>query len=174
MIVIGLDPGTEHSALVAFNGVTVVSKEVLNNALVVDRLENDNIGTFFQRSEWGQAEMIHERTVLVIEQIESFGMAVGREVFETVFWTGRFAHAWSPRPFDRMPRRIVKQHLCHTARATDANIRQALIDRFGPSTEKAIGKRAAPGPLFGIKSHEWAALAVAVTWFDQNAHLPEF
>jgi hypothetical protein len=41
----------------------------------------------------------------------------------------------------------------------------ALIDRFGGS-ERAKGTKKAPGPLLAIKSHEWAALALAVTWWD--------
>jgi len=98
-------------------------------------------------------------------------MAVGAEVFETVFWSGRFAQAWSRR-FERMPRREIKQHLCHSARATDANIRQALIDRFG-GTEKAIGKKKTPGPLYLLKGHLWAAFAVAITWWDLHANEPE-
>lgn len=154
-VVIGLDPGTEHSAIVVFNGESVLDHGINPNETMLDYLD---------------VESKLAGRVLVIEQIESFGMAVGKETFETVFWTGRFAQAWSPRRFDRLPRRVIKQHLCHTARATDANIRQALIDRFGPSTEKAIGTKKAPGPLFGIKSHEWAALAVAVTWYDQHGH----
>ncbi len=153
MTVIGLDPGTHESAIVIFNGLTVERHEILPNADVLDSLRLADAVT---------------GSVLVLEQVESFGMPVGREVFETVFWTGRFAEAWSPRRFERMPRRIVKQHLCHTARATDANISQAIIDRFGPGRDKAVGKKRTPGPLFGIKSHCWAALAVAITWFDQH------
>ncbi len=160
MIVYGLDPGTEKSSLVGFNGESVIRHEEWSNREMLILLKPLSQGI-------NQAG-----GVLVIEQIESFGMAVGREVFETVFWTGRFAEAWCPKRFERMPRRIVKQHLCHTARATDANIRQALIDRFGPATEKAIGSKKQPGPLFGIKSHCWAALAVAITWFDQHGHEP--
>ena len=29
--------------------------------------------------------------------------------------------------------------------------------------DAAIGKKATPGPLYGVKSHAWAALAVAIT-----------
>ena len=118
MTVIGLDPGTRDSAFVVFLENTVMRADVLPNEAVVEFLA---------------AWVSSERTVLVIEQIESFGMAVGREVFETVFWTGRMAQAWTPKPFDRLPRRVIKQHLCHTSRATDGNIRQAIMDRFGGS-----------------------------------------
>ena len=60
-------------------------------------------------------------------------------------------------------RRDVKLFHCQTVRANDANIRAAIIDRFGPGKEKAIGKKSAPGPLYGIKGDEWSALAVALT-----------
>jgi hypothetical protein len=95
-------------------------------------------------------------------------MAVGREVFETVFWTGRFFEAATRRGADVswLPRKAIKVHLCGSARAQDSNIRVALIDRFGGS-ERAKGTKKAPGALFGIKAHEWAALALAVTWWDQ-------
>jgi hypothetical protein len=95
---------------------------------------------------------------------------VGREVFETVFWTGRFFEAATRRgaAVSRLPRKTIKIHLCGSARAQDSNIRVALCDRFGGS-ERAKGTKKAPGPLFGIKSHEWAALALAVTWSDLNA-----
>lgn len=42
-------------------------------------------------------------------------------------------------------------------------MRQALIDRFGaPSTKKA------PGLLYGVSSHMWAALALAVCAHDRR------
>jgi len=105
--------------------------------------------------------------VVVIEQIESFGMAVGREVFETVHWSGRFTEAADPSPVVQLPRRAVKLHLCKSARAKDANIRQALLDRFGGSAAK--GTKAAPGPLYGIANDVWSALAIAVTYADGAA-----
>ncbi len=153
MVVIGCDPGPEKSALVVFDGTAVVNTEFGLNADIEAWLEHLDHA---------------ERMVLVIEKIESFGMAVGAEVFETVFHSGRFAKAFDPYCVERMPRRVVKQHICHTARATDSNIRQALIDRFG-GQDKAIGKKASPGPLYALKGHLWAAFAVAITYADQHA-----
>ncbi len=152
MIVLGLDPGTTESAIVGWDGRKVTFDQIAANDEILDTLKRCADPS---------------PATLVIEKVESFGMAVGAEVFETVFWSGRFWQAWKGAA-DRMPRRVVKQHLCHTARATDANIRQALIDRFGPSKEQAFGKKSAPGPLFGITSHKLSALAVAITWADQQ------
>jgi hypothetical protein len=106
--------------------------------------------------------------VVVIEQVESYGMAVGAEVFETVFWSGRFAEAARPLPVHRIGRKAVKLHLCGTTQAKDANIRAALIDRFGG--KDAIRKG---GPLYGIHGDEWAALAVAVTWADLHPEVAD-
>lgn len=101
---------------------------------------------------------------MVIEKVACYGMPVGEEVFETVFWSGRFAQAYGAERTHQMPRIEVKSHLCHNSRAKDANIRQALIDRFGkPGTKKH------PGTLYGITGDLWAALAVAVTWWDKHA-----
>lgn len=102
---------------------------------------------------------------VVLEQIESFGMAVGRDVFETVRWAGRFEEALHPIPVAQLSRRSVKTHLCGSMKAKDPNVRQALIDRFGGDTV-AIGRKAAPGPLHGISKDVWSALAIAVTYAD--------
>lgn len=150
MIIVGVDPGTTDSSAVIFNGTEAASKVEYPNAGLLDWLEDTDQFT------GGQA-------VLAIEWIESFGMAVGREVFETCYWVGRFAQAWRG-PVVRVTRRQVKLHLCQSMRAKDANIRQALLDRFGGKA--AVGTKAKPGPLYGISAHKWSALAVAVTYYD--------
>ncbi len=156
MIVLGIDPGFEQSALVVLDGALVLAHEIINNDVVLTRLERP-VSSF---SPFGI-------DVLVIEQIAMGGMIAGAEVFETCYWTGRFVERWAGK-WARLKRKDVKMHLCGQVNAKDANIRQALIDRFGPSKQKAIGTAKTPGPLHGIASHEWAALAVAVTYHDQH------
>jgi hypothetical protein len=107
----------------------------------------------------------HEAEQMVIEMVASFGMAVGKEVFETVFWIGRFCEAF-PRPFHRLYRKDIKMFLCGNNTAKDANIRRALIDLYGPGKAIAIGRKATPGPLHGISKDVWSALAVARTFAD--------
>ncbi len=100
---------------------------------------------------------------VVIEMIASYGMPVGAEVFETCVWIGRFDPICRASFLKRIE---IKSHLCHSAKANDSTIRQALIDRFGGSS--AIGRKATPGPLYGITGDVWAALAVAVTAWDRR------
>jgi hypothetical protein len=149
-----LDPGTTHSALIRIAGDVVTGGVWTNEELVYEMREI----CWRPESESGH---------LVIESIESYGMAVGREIFETVFWSGRFAQVWEGSlgidSWSLLPRRAVKLALCGSARAKDANIRQALIDKFGGSACIRKG-----GVLYGIKSHLWAALALGVTWQEQQ------
>ena len=77
---------------------------------------------------------------LAIEMV-AYGMPVGREVFDTCVWIGRYIQAW-PRPDEvrLIYRKNVKLELCGSARAKDANVRQALLDRVGPrGTKKKPG-----------------------------------
>jgi hypothetical protein len=67
----------------------------------------------------------------------------------------------------RVKRIEVKSHICHSAKANDANIRQALIDRYN-GKDAAIGKKAKPGPLYGVSGDMWAALAVGLTVLDRQ------
>jgi len=147
--VLAIDPGTSRSAwvLLAPDG-SLLRFGLLDNPDLLDVV----------RAGWPDWSHV------VIEQVASYGMPVGAEVFETVFWSGRFAEAASPLPFDRLTRLAVKTHLCHSARANDANIRQALIDRYGGPG--AIKKG---GTLHGVSKDVWAALAVGVTWLDTHA-----
>lgn len=144
-MILAIDPGTEKSGWVRYEGQRVVDSDVSTNAEILDMID---AGGFDE---------------LAIEMIASYGMAVGREVFETCVWIGRFIECFrDPAAVRLIYRRDVKLHLCGSPKAKDPNIRASLIDRFG-GKDKAIGRKATPGPLYGVKSHAWAALAVAVT-----------
>jgi hypothetical protein len=108
-----------------------------------------------------------EAEAMAVEMIASYGMAVGASVFATCVWIGRFVERWNVEARARTEPELVfrseaKMHLCRSIRAKDANIRQALIDRYG-GKQQAIGLKATPGPLYGLSGDCWSALAVAVT-----------
>jgi len=161
MILLAIDPGPEKSAYVVYNGERVISSAKFENEFLVCCAECH----FSNAEACKEAEPTH----LAIEMVASYGMPVGKDVFDTALWVGRFVQAWIQVEPERwhtlVYRHEVKNHLCHDSRAKDANIRQALIDRFG-GKDKAIGKKKTPGPLYGVKGDMWSALAVAITWWE--------
>lgn len=154
-MIFAIDPGTVRSGWVLLDGMRVVDSGVHENA---DLLR------------WVQAGQGAD--VLAIEMIASYGMAVGREVFETVRWIGRFQQAWrNPDDVHLVYRAQVKLHLCKTPQAKDVNVRRALLDMFpaiGGGKTPQVGTKGKPGPLYGVNTHAWAALGVALTCAHRN------
>lgn len=157
MIVLAIDPGTTHSAFVLLESDRPVAFGKLSNEELLAKLRSAQHGD----GPFACADHV------AIEMIASYGMPVGAEVFETCVWIGRFVEAWSDA-YTLVYRREVKLHLCGQARAKDPNVRQALIDRYG-GRDKAIGRKATPGPLYGIAADVWSALAIALTWSETHA-----
>lgn len=143
MIILAVDPGTIESAFVVLEteDYAILDKGKVANAELIDLVKT------------GYFDM------LAIEGFQSFGMPVGKEVFETAYYIGRLMQiAEDMGSKVRMVYRSeVKMHHCHTMKAKDTNIRQALIDRFGEP-----GKKATPGKLYGVSKDVWSALAIAV------------
>lgn len=109
---------------------------------------------------------------VAIEMIASYGMPVGREVFETCLWIGRYTqHIYDHTlgvPVDLIYRREVKLHHCGSSKAKDPNVTQALIDRFAPGeVNRGKGTKAAPGFFYGFAADIWQAFAVGVLAADR-------
>lgn len=165
MRIIAIDPGNERSAMMLYgsNDKAITLAGIYENEDVRRRLRDD------RDREYGT-----HAQVLVVEMIASYGMPVGKEVFDTCLWIGRFCEAWedATHRVELIYRKDVKMHLCVSMQAKDSNIRQALIDKFpatGGGKCPQIGTKKEPGPLYGISGDEWSALAVAITWADKNA-----
>jgi hypothetical protein len=149
MTLIGIDPGTTESAYVIWDG-TLRGCAILPNQELLEKLMGDDF----------------KDVPMFIEMIASYGMPVGKETFETVFWIGRFVEVWDIKelPWTLVYRQEVKLHHCHATKAKDSNIAQALRDKYGkPGSPKK------PGPLFGVKSHIWSALAVATYAYETRS-----
>lgn len=145
-MILAIDPGNTHTAMVWFCDGKIESHDYLENAIALDYVRQ-------------------ESRPVVCEMVACYGMPVGAEVFETCLMIGRIQEA-AYGGCHLIYRKDVKMHLCGRANAKDANIRQALMDRYGPGRAAAIGTKRNPGPLYGISGDEWAALAVGVTWLD--------
>lgn len=161
-VILAIDPGSEQSAWLVYNSATGGIRSFAKSA-------NDELLRQLRNG------VSSEVTAAAIEWTAPRGMPASAELFETLWWAGRFAEAIESHRFPvavhRVKRLDIKRHLCGTTAANDANVRAALIDRFGGVGGKAaaIGRKAAPGPLYGISADVWSALAVAVTFAEVGA-----
>lgn len=150
--VLAIDPGTDESAWLSYDGMIPTGFGIVPNEDLLAAIRQGEI----------------EGDELVIEGVASYGKPVGKEVFTTCIWIGRFAEASADcyEDWSLIYRPDIKLHLCHSRNAKDPMVRQALLDKFGPGKAKAVGVKATPGPLYGVSKHCWSALAVAVTWWE--------
>lgn len=153
MRLLAIDPGNTHSGWVLVDTPTC-------RPVAFGKDANDTLRALL----FGELSPLDH---VAVEMIASYGMPVGKEVFETCVWIGRFAEV-SPVAPQLVYRREVKLHHCGSSKANDSNIRQALVDRFTPG-EKNHGKgtKSAPGWFYGFHADVWQAMALAVLVADQ-------
>jgi hypothetical protein len=147
MIVMAIDPGNIDTAYVLSDNYIPLEFAKTDNKSVRDKI--------IERS----PDQIY------IEMIASYGMGVGKEVFETCVEIGRLVQiaAWCNIPYELIYRKDVKLNLCGSPRAKDSNVIQALKDRFGDK-----GTKANKGFFFGFSKDVWQAYAVLVTGLDKQ------
>ena len=145
MKILAIDPGPVQSGWCVFDGAPVEAG-IEANCTLCAKLCGD----------FGFLDHV------VIEQFKCYGMAVGDTTIDAIRWSGRFEERGSRpgRPCVYIPRATIKAHICGSARAKDGNVRRALLDRWPK------GNKATPGPTYGYKRDMWAALALAVTWWE--------
>ena len=158
MQILAIDPGNIKSGYV----IVEYNDTDITKVLQVGKLDNDDLMQIIAES--GNIDF-------AIEMIAGMGMTVGKEVFDTCVWIGRFwerALTRNYRTMEYIYRRDEKLCLCGSPRAKDANIRQALVDRYAP-TQPGYGKgtKKSPGFFYGFSADMWTAMAVAVTYFDK-------
>jgi hypothetical protein len=161
MSILAIDPGNTLSGYALVDAVTC-------RPIEIGKIPNDDLFEIIAKTDY-----IH----LAIEMVASYGMPVGREVFETCVWIGRFAqhHDHQHPPVLGIDhalvyRRDVKLHHCHSARAKDSNITQALIDRFALNEpNRGKGTKTEPGWFHGFAGDIWQAYALAVYAADTKA-----
>lgn len=154
-MILAVDPGNIESAYV------IVENDL---SKVIEKGKIDNIDLLYMLSFW-QENYDWNIDHFAIEGIQSYGMAVGKSVFETCYFIGRLIEAGNRDlkvEHTMIYRMEEKMCLCHSTRAKDSNIRQALIDRFGE-----VGTKKNPGYFYGFKKDIWSAMSVAVTFYEK-------
>lgn len=149
MRLLAIDPGNVLSAYV------VVDEEL--RPLSFGKVPNEDLLDIVRDEEYDD---------IVVEMIASYGMPVGREVFDTCRMIGRIEER-AVRPVHFVFRKDEKIAICGSMRATDATIRRALIDRFAKHDLKTgKGSKSNPDWFFGFAKDVWSAFAVAMTYME--------
>jgi hypothetical protein len=122
--ILGLDPGSEHSAFVFLEDAQVLEHGWVRNGQLLQRLRD------------GFAIGSH----LAIETLHPRGELASLDAMETQLWAGRFVEIFDLRgdtftKIDPMDARIA---VCGKSGVKDREIKQALINRYG-GDQKAIG-----------------------------------
>ncbi len=144
--ILGIDPGPLQSAYCILENdiVSASEKEIISNKKLLEIISG----------------MYWRKPLIAIELIQSYGMPVGRETFETCIWIGRYIEMATHHEmqYQLYARPSIKSAITGIARAKDADVRRALILRYG-GTKKGE-------PLHGVKKDIWSALAVATYCAD--------
>ncbi|MBQ9733939.1 MAG: hypothetical protein IJV74_06870 [Clostridia bacterium] len=157
MRVFAIDPGNTESAFCVIDADTL-------RPLVFDKVPNEQLREYIIDFRFDEEDRA------AVEMLQSYGMAIGRDVLETAVWIGRFAERLDRKllhPAALVYRKDEKLHICHDSRAKDANIRRALIDRFAQHDLKnGRGTKKAPDWFYGFRADIWAAYAVGLTYIE--------
>ena len=158
MKILAIDPGNEQSAY-------VIMEDADFRPQAFGKVDNEEIRDIIMRTRGLDVDRV------VIERVASYGLAVGREIFETCEWIGRFTELskMCGRPVDYIFRKEEKEWICHDLRAKDANIRRALIDQFAThDLRNGKGTIKKPDFFYGFAKDCWAAFAVGYTYFEKR------
>ena len=160
--VLGLDPGATSTGCVIMDPVGLVVKKM------GDSYNEDMVGMINyvarRKTEWNVDH-------LAIEFVHVRGQIMSSELIQTIYWTGRFVEAWSPREFSLIDRKDVKMLLCGRSTAQNTHVRAALLALFpqtGGGAIPAIGTKKDPGPLYGLTgNHQVAAIGVVLAHHEE-------
>jgi hypothetical protein len=160
--IIAIDPGNEESAFVIMDAETYKPIEF-------HKIDNEKLANILPLFIEG-----YKIETCIIESIASYGMPVGKSVFETCIYIGRLTQIciYNNVKYEYMPRQRVKLNLCNSVKAKDSNIRQALINRFG-----IVGTKKNQGFFYGFKADIWSAFAIGTTYLDKiknYEYIPKF
>ena len=151
--IFAIDPGNTESgfALIAMPEFRLLDFGKVKNEVLLEMLETERVYP----------------DAFAIEMVASYGMPVGRDVFETCVWIGRFIQAIKTHKYTFIYRKEEKLCLCGSLKAKDSNIRQALIDRYAKHDFKnGKGVKKNPDTFYGVSKDAWQAIAVGVTYFE--------
>lgn len=165
MRILAIDPGSAESGWVLMDADTGA---VLRHG----KDANEQLLAWYRTDLVDDDETLEPRDVVVVEFMAPRGMPTSEHEMDALWWLGRFTEALEQHRHlvVRVTRDEVKWVILQkrNVKGADAAIRAVIIDRYaqGGGRAVAMGKKAAPGPLYGIVDDQMAALALACAYQD--------
>ena len=182
MRIVGVDLGPEFSAYTYLDGTAIVTHEYCHNRSLLETL---------------RAGFPH--AIVALESPQAQDRPLGKMLRDTIILAGRVIEVLETRSisYKEVDERDVALWLTGNRSATNAAVRQSLLDRYGDksqqpcadcrSTGKVQGVRGpkkcpackgekfirVPGPLSGMNEHERSALAAATYVSEMQARKRE-
>ncbi len=149
MKILGIDPGPEQSASVLWD---TEEKRILGHSQAENGLFKVGI-----KIAWHEGEF----EICAIEDVSYYGKVLNRSTFDTLKMIGRLLEICDPyTALVEFP--SIAYHFCNSRRGVKTSqINKVLEDKYGGK-----GTKKNPGPLYGIKEHEWSALSVALYYAE--------
>lgn len=164
MRILAIDPGNIESgfAIIQMPDFKLLDFGKIENEKLLDLLID-----YEANEDWHRIYGGFKFDTVAVEMVASYGMAVGKTVFDTCVWIGKFAQALNGEKVNFVYRKEEKMCLCGSLKAKDANIRQALIDRYAKHDFKnGKGVKKNPDTFYGVSKDVWQAIAVGVTHYE--------
>lgn len=161
MVIAGIDPGSRYTGFVIYD-------DEKNRVLLAE--VHDSEKQFRSPAYYTHQAIKYKVDQVFLEMPKGRGAkTVGEPIIQTAFMTGSFFAYFTISGFDVhliLRFQVVKflGDWCKSRGETlprsrgDSWVSSVLLDYVGPK-----GSKKQPGPCYGVKSHAWAALAVAVT-----------
>jgi hypothetical protein len=163
MIILGIDPGPETHGAVLYD---TEARRVLWSKKAATRTEL----CYLAHSDAPDRVVIERPAAMGV-----IGVGMAGHMLDTAWAAGRLAQTFRADAIDvhTMTRREVLRHLgvLSGKGSADSRVRAACIaDHETPGGPPAVGRKAAPGPLYGVTSHAWQALGLVLAWLEMTKH----
>lgn len=163
--IIGIDPGPSTSGFVVMETGRGVLPCVRWSDAAVDSADLARLAA--------SALIDYDPAIVAIEWLTTYGRAVGASVLDTARIVGQVEGVLKERRSHAevvlVTRPDVCHELCQSRSATKAQVRAACLAIYsaegvpqGGGACRQVGTKRDPGPLYGVRSHAWDALATAL------------
>ena len=166
MIVLGIDPGPVTHGAVLYD---TEARRVLwsHKAITTGELH-----CYLARTVFVQGIQPRHAVIERPAAMGAIGVGVVGHMLDTAWEAGMLAHYFVEDcnfMLETMTRRQVLRHLgvMSGKGSADSRVRAACIaDHETPGGPPAVGRKASPGPLYGVSSHAWQALGLVLAWLE--------